>query len=391
MKIIKVYKLKKMLYILTFLLILVLLLVFSKENFNNVKKSISIFFASVLPSLFPFILFTEIVINTNFIDILSKYIGVIIAKIFKTTPNSTTAIVIGFLCGFPMGATSVTNLLESNKINKIQAEILLTFVNNCNPAFVISTIGVGIFSNIQIGLLLLISHYLSAIFLGIIFSRKPLYNIIHKNKKNSNNYTENNIILDKKNSYLNFFDILKSAIVKAFFTLDIILGFMIIFNLIYLQINNLLNYLNVNENISLILSGFFEMTAGCVNIFNTDLSIYLKIYLISFTLGFSGFCVICQIYSVISKYRFSLKNLILFKLLQGIFSSIITYILLNFTNIVDIDSISAFGSVDDGNIINTENYINNIKTSYIISTFCIILFLLIYYIIRRIYINKKNK
>ena len=391
MKIIKVYKLKKMLYILTFILVLTLLLVFSKENFNNVKKSIAIFFASVLPSLFPFILFTEIVLNTHVINTISKYLGKIISKIFKTSPNSTAAIVIGFLCGFPMGATSVTNLLESGKINKIQAEKLLTFVNNCNPAFILSTVGIGIFSNIQIGLLLLISHYVSAIILGIIFSRKPLYNIIHKNEENLNRYYENNNNLDKKNAYKSFFDIVKSSIVKAFFTLDIILGFMIIFNLIYLQLNNLLNYLNVNENISLIISGIFEMTAGCVNIFSTNFSIYLKIYLISFTLGFSGLCVICQIYSVITKYNFSFKNLILSKLIHGIFSAIITYILLSFTNIVDIDSISVFGSIDNGGKINTVNYMNNIKLSYIVSTFCIILILLIYYIIRKIYIRRKNK
>ena len=328
MKIIKTYKLKRLIYILIFLIILILLLTFSKENFLSVKKTTTTFFSSVLPSLFPFILFTEILLNCNILDSVSNYLGKITSKIFKTSRSSTPSIIIGFLCGFPMGATSVINALKKNKIDRTQAEKLLMFVNNCNPAFILSTIGIGVFLNLRIGLLLLISHYLSAIILGIIFSKKTFYNIIHKNDKNLNRYEKNIHNLDKIEENLTFFDSVKSAIVKAFFTLDIIFGFMIIFNLIFSQIETLLTSININKNILHILSGIFEMTQGSINVFSSDFSICSKIYLISFILSFSGLCVISQIYSVISKYKFSFKNLFISKLLHGIFSTIITYILI---------------------------------------------------------------
>ena len=54
--------------------------------------------------------------------------------------------------------------------------------------------------------------------------------------------------------------------------------------------------------------------------------------IISFMLSFSGFSIIFQIYSCIYKIPIKLWHLVKNKLLQGILSGIITYILLNILN-----------------------------------------------------------
>ena len=169
MKLYKSYKLKNVLKFFIFLIFFLILLLFSKENFDSVKNSVYIFISSIIPSLFPFIFFTEFILNTDILKIIQYYTGRFFSKIFKISENSSPAIITGFLCGFPMGAKTVANLYKTNSISKNEANKLLSFINNCNPAFLLSTIGIGIFGNIKIGILLAISHYLSAILIGIFF------------------------------------------------------------------------------------------------------------------------------------------------------------------------------------------------------------------------------
>ena len=163
MKIYKSYKLKNILNIVIFCISLSVLLIFSKDNFENVKKSVSIFISSIIPSLFPFIFFTEFILNTDILGTIQKTCGKFLSKFFNISEKSSPAVITGFLCGFPMGAKTVSKLYEDSEISKYEADKLLLFINNCNPAFILSTIGIGIFHNIYIGILLAISHYISSI------------------------------------------------------------------------------------------------------------------------------------------------------------------------------------------------------------------------------------
>lgn len=327
MKLYKTYKLSSILKLIIFFTSLILLFIFSKQNFASAKNTINIFLFSVMPSLFPFILFTEVILKTDIINILSKLFGKIINKVFKISENSSPSIIIGFLCGYPMGAKSVISSLENKNISYKEASILLNFINNCNPIFIISTISISLFGNIKIGIILLISHIISAILLGIISSKKYYNNIIQENIEFLKHFNKKTIINEKKS----FFDILKTSILNSFITLEIILGFMLIFNMMSNIFSSIALRYNFNSDFIQILTGIFEVTGGCFNIVNLNLDLKIKLCIISFMLGFSGLCIIFQIYSVIYKYKFSLRRIITFKLLhRNIFFYIYIYFINNY-------------------------------------------------------------
>lgn len=375
MKIYKSYTLKNILNIFVFLIFLFILLIFSKDNFNSVKNSVSIFISSIIPSLFPFIFFTEFIINTDILSSIQNATGNFFAKIFGISKKGAPAIITGFLCGFPMGAKTVATLYSKDDISKKEAIKLLWFINNCNPAFILSTIGIGILYNIKFGILLAISHYLSSIIIGIFFFRKSSLDIIHEKDVKLNSLNKNSYIKDH-----NFFEIIKKCIKNTFFTLSMILGFMILFNLLFSTLSKLLNLLNISDNITSILSGIFEVTCGISNVYNSSLNFDIKLLAISFLLGFSGLCIICQIYSTISEYNFSFKKLLISKFLHGILSMLITYIFIKYTNIFKFESINVYSSIDQSI---REYYVSNMKLAYLFSTFLIISFLFIYYLIRK--------
>lgn len=389
----KVYRLtpnlKNAFKLILFFIVLSLLLVFSKTNFESVKNSTTLFISSIIPSLFPFILFTEVILSLDIIKSISKIFGVITKKFFCLNKNCTAAIIIGFLCGYPMGAKTVISLYEKGKISKRDAKLLLCFVNNCNPVFILSTIGISIFSNLSIGVILLLSHYISSIIIAFFVTHIP---IIHESydlgksflKKDETN-TSKEVFKTKETR--SFFDILKTSILNSFVTLGMIFGFIILFNLGFSILNEFMIKLNIDKNISGVISGIFEVTKGCNNVYLLSLNQTQKIVMISFLLGFSGFCILFQVYSVIQEKKFKFKILFFSKLIQGILSSVTTYLLLKISNIQVADTnLAVFSNISKE--ITYNEFLETISRSYINSIFLIIAFLSILNIV---FILKKKK
>ncbi len=378
MKFFAYIRFKEILKIFLFILILFILLFYAKSNFTSVHTSVELFLSNILPSLFPFIFFTEFILNTNIIELISKYFGKFINLVFKLNKESTPAFLIGFLCGYPMGAKTVATLYETGKITRKEAEKLLTFVNNCNPVFIISTIGYSIFNNIHIGYVLLISHILSALIIAIFNTRVNIPLIIHKNYNNLNSFNEKYTVNKEKKDNITLFNTIKKCLFNSLKTLSLIFGFIVIFNLIFSIFKTIFISLNVNTNIIAFLSGIFEVTQGAKNVANLIIPEDFKICLISFLLGFSGLCIIFQIYSTISEHKFSFKSLVFSKLLQGIISSIITYIMLQFYTIPNTTN-EIFFNID--NNITEEVFLQNVKVAYVNSVFVIIFALAIYMVL----------
>ena len=69
------------------------------------------------------------------------------------------------------------------------------------------------------------------------------------------------------------------------------------------------------------------MTNGCSIISTLSLPLSLKLSIISFLCSFSGLAVIAQVSSFVSETKINYSKYIFFKIIQGIFSFIITYIL----------------------------------------------------------------
>ena len=300
---------------------------FQKSNYISIRNTIGIFLDSVTPSLFPFILFTNILILSGISKSITKY--------FKKYGNLIYVSIIGFFCGYPMGAKATYSLYSEGKITKKQATFLMSFANNCNPIFILSTIGICILDNIYIGLILLISHYLAAIIICIFnFTHND---IIHENIENSNIFPKK----EDKNLHKSSFEILDMSIKSTFITLGNILAFIIIFNLCFSIIEIILIKLNVSKDIIYSLSGLFEITNGTRLIYlNTNFIFPFTISLISFMLSFSGFSIIFQVYSCIYKAKIKLWYIVKNKLVQGIISSVITYFLMSFNNIQNIQYIN---------------------------------------------------
>ena len=142
-----------------------------------------------------------------------------------------------------------------------------------------------------------------------------------------------------KYEIINFGSAIKNAIQNGINTTLSIGGFIIIFSVIISLIKNNIYFYIIFEQLETFFSlpigtlyclflGSIEMTNGCSIVSTLSLSLPLKLSIISFLCSFSGLAVIAQVSSFVSETKINYGKYIFFKIIQGIFSFIITYILL---------------------------------------------------------------
>ena len=332
-----VFKLKRNILSIIFLAFTFCLVIFSSNNLQAVKSGLTLWANSVVPSLFPFFVATEILINTDIINILGKLLNNYMKPLFNIRGEGSFAFIMGIISGYPVGAKIASEFRKNNICSKEECERLLSFSNNSGPLFIIGTVGILMYGSTIIGLLLFITHILAGITVGIIFR-------FWKRNTKSNLSTSSRKIQNNNISFSNLGEVLSNSITNSISTIFLIGGFVVIFSCVIsiLKASGILNILtsfispvfntfNIDTSfVSPLICGFLEITNGLNSISQIACKkLSINLILTAFLLGFGGLSVFLQVLSITSKTDLSIKPYIYGKLLQGIIASFYTYIFIN--------------------------------------------------------------
>ncbi len=119
-------------------ILFVIMLVSPKAVFTGASEGLLLWFQIILPTLFPFLLITNLLMTTGNMHLISSAFGTILTRIFHVSQNGSFAVVTGFLCGYPMGAKTAADLAVSGYISKKEGQYLLSFCNNSSPVFILN-------------------------------------------------------------------------------------------------------------------------------------------------------------------------------------------------------------------------------------------------------------
>ncbi len=324
---IKQLNIKKSIVICICISILIILFILNiKQCISAAIDGCELWYKSILPTTFPFIVICNLLIYYDGINLYSKFLGPLICKPLGLSKNCSFPIVASILCGYPLGAKYCVDLYSMEYIEKNEYERLLNIASNVGPLFLIGSVAGTLLGNLALGYILLIGNYSSLIFIGFITKKKrtPI-------KVSS--------LSCPKYEITNFGSAIKNAVQNGINTTLAIGGFIIIFSVLislikhnvyfYIMFKQLENFFNLPiGTLYFLFLGSIEMTNGCSLISTLSLSLPLKLSMISFLCSFSGLAVIAQVSSFVSDTKIHYSKYIFFKLIQGIFSFIITYILL---------------------------------------------------------------
>ena len=93
-------------------------------------------------------------------------------KIFGISGECASALILGIVCGFPVGAKAAASLYSRGEITKEECEHLLAFCNFPSPPFMIFAVGEGMFGNKNVGIFLYCTVLFSGLLCGILMRPK---------------------------------------------------------------------------------------------------------------------------------------------------------------------------------------------------------------------------
>lgn len=305
-------KFKNILTISFFIFIFVNIFVISDEIANSLKISCDIWFNNLIPSMLPFYIISDILVNYGFVDILAFIFNKIIYNLFGLSGNASFVIFFSMLTGFPSSAKYIKKLLDENLLTIDEANKLIRFTHFSNPLFIINVIG-AIVNDKVLALFVLISHYLSNFIIAFLFRNPKIKSeaVKHQNQPKS------------------LGEILTKSFLASFDAFLIILGSLITFKIL---IRILYHYNNFNDYFSLILESFLEITQGLFRLKSLNLSNNIKAIISSSIISFGGCCIHMQVCSLLSQTKIKYSSYLIGRLLQLVISPIILALILLITH-----------------------------------------------------------
>lgn len=309
--------------ILIFITIQMLLL--SQDVLETVGFSFNVWKNSIFPSLFPFFVISEILVNYGFIEFVGELFKPVMQKIFKTNGSSAYVFIMGMLSGFPSSAKYTRELYKQGHISAAEGTKILLFTHFSNPLFILGTISITFLNNKEVGLLILICHYLTNVIIGLIFrnyapSKSEKLKISFKEpvKQMTNHRIKN---------AKSFGQVISTAVINSVNTLLLILGTITIFLIMTTIIDK---NINLNSYYQAILNGIVEMTQGLKYISILEIPLKLKTIISTMFISFGGLSVHMQVMSILNDTKIKYFPFLVSRILHAMISGILVFISFDF-------------------------------------------------------------
>ncbi len=291
------------------ILLLCLVLIMPKSSMKAAEEGLLLWFNVMIPTLFPFILLSNMIICSNIIYYINILLTPIMQRIFGLPGVAGYAFVTGLLSGYPVGAKITADLLDKGAITLPQAQYMLTFCNNASPMFIIGFIATGLFGKVSIGILMLIVIYTANIVTAFIYRVVYAKKLVYKTPERPTRHTNRKIT----------FSIFDDCVMNAITLIVKIGGYIVFFSIIM----NCLYFIPIKSHILKDFTfGLMELANGTKLLVSASASFPVKFVLLSTLVAFGTFSVHAQTASVIYHTGLKIKPYIIAKIINAVITFI---------------------------------------------------------------------
>lgn len=121
-----------------FLIITFCILTHSSLSLAYAALGLQLWYEKMVPVLLPFMILSGTLIRMGLVPTLLSPVKPIFGKIFCLSQQAVYVILMGFLCGFPMGARTIADFRTRQELSVQEGQFLLAFCNNLGPVYFLS-------------------------------------------------------------------------------------------------------------------------------------------------------------------------------------------------------------------------------------------------------------
>ncbi len=269
---------------------------------------------TVIPSLFPFMVISELIVSGGIGSALLRPVAPFFKNLFRLPEDGCAALLMGMLCGFPVGAKCAISALDNQRLTKEEVQRILLFSTNPSSAFLINAVGVSLWGNKTFGVCLYATVLLSQLLIGLIFTHFP------KKKRNGTQAipSSNGISPTKPNTVQLF----TGAVGSSCRGILLICAYVIFFSALVGTLNFVLDRFGATAAVKTAVFGIFEMSGG-ISAASALQAPMVAAGISAFATGWSGLSVHCQLLAICDGRGLDFRPYFLAKLLHGLLCALL--------------------------------------------------------------------
>lgn len=229
-----------------------LLILFFKNSdatYVWVTRGLELCARKLIPSLFPFMALSSLIVISGAGERIFKIFERPVCRMFGIGKSCCTPIILGWLCGFPVGAKCASELLSSSSVTLEEYKRILCISSTPSPAFLIGAVGSGMLGNTTLGVLIYVASVLSCIAIG------GFINLVSGRTHSSET--------SEATSRTNTFAVcITRSVTESSVSMLYVCGFVIFFSAFLGAMEGVLSFVDLSETCNAMIFCFFEMTSG---------------------------------------------------------------------------------------------------------------------------------
>ncbi|MCL2236224.1 MAG: hypothetical protein FWB98_07285 [Defluviitaleaceae bacterium] len=309
------------LLVFTVVILNILIIVYPSVALEAARRGLFLWFNSVLPGVLPFVVGAYVLSALGAVNLFGLALSPVMKRFFRISGRGGFALALGLVSGYPIGAKIVCEMRGRGELGRVEAQRLLGFANNGGPLFILGAVASGMFGSAAFGYLLLITHYIGAVLVGL------LMRLYGKRGAEAPQEAPPFIIAGRPKEP--FGHILGQAVKNAMETMLLVGGFIVLFSVVSALLGQAGLFALIpfgGDYAPALWSGLIEMTGGLG--LASDFGITGGIAALSaFLLGFGGLSIMFQSLSFVGKTDLKGGVYVLCKLAHGAISAIAAFLM----------------------------------------------------------------
>lgn len=126
---------------------------------------------TVIPALFPCLVLSEVIVSSGVGARLLRPLARPLSRLFRLPPEGACAMLLGMLCGAPIGARAAVSAYDRGELTRAQTERIVAVSTCPSAAFLLGAVGASMHESRRYGAILLAVTLATALLLGMLTAR----------------------------------------------------------------------------------------------------------------------------------------------------------------------------------------------------------------------------